>query len=426
MKIILHNPNKIWFLNTIASFKNKTKSVNKYDYLIDWLIKSEHEIYCYLDSSHPSNIFEGILRIFNSNQLDFKYWLKINKIRKTKIKVINTLNNLEKDDFIISFTYGHYNYSNMDYIKIAKSISKKFNQANCKKIFHLSHFGYNTNSASNYCKLSNTTALVCETNLKNSSKIYNQYFNWFNKDVIQLPYVPEKRFQNHKRFVDRNNLALATGTLTYPIEDQGFHDIYDDGILQPMRKIIFENKEKLIAYIDCQISDIRDKDKKDKVGFQSNNLFLKIGKVIPNTFRDITLLYKIYFMQKNIKENKLSGERSYYKIDIVQTYNDYKMFVCPEEIIGIPGIGFVEGMACGTAYIGLNSSIYKDYGMVDKKHYVAYDGTLNDLVSKIRYYQKHNSELKEIAHNGQKFVEKYFNPEFVAEKFIKSLESLPN
>ena len=34
------------------------------------------------------------------------------------------------------------------------------------------------------------------------------------------------------------------------------------------------------------------------------------------------------------------------KFDIIQEYNKYKMFVNPEEVIGLPGIGCVEGMAC--------------------------------------------------------------------------------
>ena len=46
----------------------------------------------------------------------------------------------------------------------------------------------------------------------------------------------------------------------------------------------------------------------------------------------------------------LVGKREYYKFDIVKLFNGYQMFVCPEEICDLPGIGFIEGMACGCLY----------------------------------------------------------------------------
>ena len=54
------------------------------------------------------------------------------------------------------------------------------------------------------------------------------------------------------------------------------------------------------------------------------------------------------------------------------------MFVVPEEANDLPGIGFVEGMACGSAYIGLDDGMYKDIGLIPRKHYITYDGTLED------------------------------------------------
>jgi len=429
LKIIFHNPHKIWFKNTISGLKNKSRCVHKYDYLFDYFIQSKYHIYSYLDSSHPSKVFDGIFRFFNSNYLEYTLWIKYNNIPKPRISVLPNLNNLNNDDILLSFTYGHFNYVDINYIKMADDIAMVFKNSNCKKVFHLSHFGYNTRIASQYCNISNATALVCESNLKKNSKLFNSFFDWYGKDIIQLPYIPADRFQNYKSFDERKNIALATGTITYPIDDQGFRKIHHDGILQPIRNKIFENKEKVSSYIDCYITDIRDygktiKDRKQK----SNNIFIKLLQLIPYTIRDINILYKIYFTRKkeNKKKSSLSGERDYYKLDIVQTYNNCKMFVCPEEIIGIPGIGFVEGMACGSAYIGLNSSIYKDYGMIDKQHYIAYDGTLDDLVNKISYYQKNQTELEEIANNGYGFVKKYFNPENVASNFIKTLERLPD
>ena len=84
----------------------------------------------------------------------------------------------------------------------------------------------------------------------------------------------------------------------------------------------------------------------------------------------------------------LSEGKDYHRMDIVKKYNEYKMFIAPEESIGLSSVNVVEGMACGCAYIGLDHPMYTDLGMVDKQNYIGYDGTLDDLKSKIRYYQK--------------------------------------
>ena len=105
---------------------------------------------------------------------------------------------------------------------------------------------------------------------------------------------------------------------------------------------------------------------------------------------------------------------------MVDKFNDYKMFICPEEIIDLPAVGFVEGMACGSAFIGIKNSMYKDLGMIDKVNYIAYDGSFDDLMIKINYYQNHPIELEEIAENGRKFIEINFN----SEKVIKDLLNL--
>ena len=97
------------------------------------------------------------------------------------------------------------------------------------------------------------------------------------------------------------------------------------------------------------------------------------------------------------------------------------MFVVPEEANDLPGVGFVEGMACGSAYIGLDDPMYRDIGLIPGIHYIAYNGTLSDLETKIKYYQKNNNELKEIANRGYEFTKEHFNGEHVAQKLYNDL-----
>jgi spore maturation protein CgeB len=106
---------------------------------------------------------------------------------------------------------------------------------------------------------------------------------------------------------------------------------------------------------------------------------------------------------------------------MVEKFNEYKMFLCPEEIVGMPGIGFVEGMACGCAYIGLDSDMYKCLGLVPGKHYIPYDGTLDDLRRKCMYYIYHTDEAEKIAKEGCAFVREHFNCEKVAGDFFNEI-----
>jgi glycosyltransferase involved in cell wall biosynthesis len=98
------------------------------------------------------------------------------------------------------------------------------------------------------------------------------------------------------------------------------------------------------------------------------------------------------------------------------------MFVVPEEAIDLPGIGFVEGMACGAAFIGLRNPMYSDLGLVDGIHYIGYNGKLDDMLQKISYYQEHGQELTRIAENGYEFVKKKFDGPKVAEDFFSFLK----
>jgi glycosyltransferase involved in cell wall biosynthesis len=111
-------------------------------------------------------------------------------------------------------------------------------------------------------------------------------------------------------------------------------------------------------------------------------------------------------------------------MDIVEAYNNYKMFIVPEEIIDMPGIGFIEGMACGCAYIGKVDPMYQGIGLIEGVHYIGYDGTLDDLIAKISYYQEHEEELKVIARQGYNFVSENFNGDLVAKKLIEKLFEL--
>ena len=66
--------------------------------------------------------------------------------------------------------------------------------------------------------------------------------------------------------------------------------------------------------------------------------------------------------------------------------------------------------------------MYDDIGLIDKVNYISYDGTLSDLIDKIKYYQNHEEELDAIAEAGYKFATTSFTRQKVTEKFLAKLE----
>jgi hypothetical protein len=100
------------------------------------------------------------------------------------------------------------------------------------------------------------------------------------------------------------------------------------------------------------------------------------------------------------------------------------MFAVPEEVCDLPAIGFVEGMACGTAYLGLRNPMYEDIGMVAGVHYIPHDGTVSDLMAKVSYYQQHPDEVALIAMEGCRFVREHLCSQTVYGDFVERLLAL--
>jgi glycosyltransferase involved in cell wall biosynthesis len=255
--------------------------------------------------------------------------------------------------------------------------------------------------------------------LSSNSSYFRHYFNWYDKEVLILPFVAQSRFQNNIAFEKRINKVLSTGTNTQKMKEDDFISFFHTDILQPMRSEIIENIDLLKNYIDPMINNLQSSNitiiHKEKSNLSKFKYFL-----FSDLARLIKLILKGFF---NIKLDNLKNDSNYYKVDIVEKYNSYKMFIVPEEIIGVPGIGFIEGMNCGCAYIGVDGPMYNDLGMIAGTHFISYDGTMDDLKTKIDYYQKNEKVLEKIAMNGYQFAKNNFDPNKIANSFFKRLSS---
>jgi hypothetical protein len=415
---VFHNPHKIWFKTPLDCFYNKVKSPNKYDWMLD-NIPDGFLLAFYSDKGWSNGPLKGFFRIFNWNRLELLVWIYFNGLSSKKPIIIDSLDALDDEDVVFSFSYGNYNYSENVALLAEMSIDS-MRRCRAKKIIHLSHYAYSIKRLFANLRLIEPDVLVAESNLRNASKFFCKYFSWYDGSMYVLPFKQSEKFKNITPFADRNNKAVATGTLSF-VGDSAYVEYFGDGVLQALRKTILDNIVMLSKFVDSEISSIRSERVKDYVRWR--NIWRRAGRFFINTTKDIVFFTRIILKS----HNTLQGDRIYYRKNIVDIYNSYRMFICPEESTGLPGIGFVEGIACGAAYIGLKASMYEDIGMVSGIHYIGHDGTLEDIVAKIKYYQNNLSELEMIAEAGRRLIESIDHEKLLKDLFyIKFTSNLQN
>ena len=393
-RIVFVNLHSDWMLVKAASvYVFKFSAAIKHKYLMDYLLTHpEYEICNYINDrgfSWLRNDNEGLMKFLNVfRYAESRKTLKVNNIDKKKITVIKRAEEIRPDDLVILYNICADNYRGMDGVNAFKALS-------------MLHF-HGREEESDIINQANVSCLFGEVDLQKNCDLYRRYYH-VDKPWVTHPFVYAERFQNKKLFAERKNMAFATGTITYKLHKE-FLDTYGDSCDQPSRKQIKDNPEFFKDTIYCTSSD-----------YLEDNA----GKEYKATDNKIVLLYKKVYNRLNVGKQK-----KYYSFDMVEAFNSYKMCIVGEEILGIPGIGFVEGMACGCAYIGQDMPAYRDWGLVPGVHYITYDGSKEDLKRVIEYYQmdEHQEELEKIAKTGCEYVRTNFNGNAAAEKLMQQLE----
>jgi glycosyltransferase involved in cell wall biosynthesis len=385
MRFIFHNPHHNFWFKKPSNYGLNRKCAQKYTYLFDYFLKENKNIYIYVDR-YKDTSQSFVLQNYIPPIVGIYLWIIKNKINPLRVKIITNINKIQKTDVLFSFLFGNFTNPEGVLTNARKKSNELIGKSPVFKVLHLTHFMYSASLGSAASKQIKPDLFVAENNLFRNSSYFRKYFYWYCKDVYTLPFVPNDKFINTKNFYERQNKAMAMGTIAAPLDDKAFFCHFGHKIVQPMRVKIYENRECLLDIIDSFISPI-----------------IEINEV---------------------NGNAESGQKKYFSLDIVSLFNNYKMFVVPEEINDLPGISFVEGMMCGSAFIGLKDPMYEDIGLKDGINYIAYDGSLNDLVLKIKYYQNHQEDLEKIANNGYQLARNNFDKETVAINFINQIELL--
>ena len=311
-----------------------------------------------------------------------------NGLSQKNITIIKRREDIHSDDIVIGYRHVPCSLSDMGQISAFKAV-------------HMIHF-HGEKSDSDRIRNAKPNVLINECDLSHTSEIFRRYYDWYKGKFIVHPFVGAPRFQRLKPFEKREDRCFSTGTITYKLHPE-FLKVYGDSCDQPTRKQILVNAKELEPWCACYNSDYLE------------NYDMKKYLPSDNFFQHY---YKVWYNMRHAGQQK-----KYFSFNMVERFNNFKMCLVGEEILGVPGIGFVEGMCCGCAYIGQKIGYYEDLGMQDGIHYISYNGTLEDLKAKINYYQlsEHKRELERIAENGYKFAQTHFRGEKVAEELLNKL-----
>lgn len=382
-----------FLVKTLNKFIWKQSCAFKHKYFLQFLLnRPDVEVCNYVNRdgftvvrSFPKPIMKLLSRL---RFLENRIVMRLNKIPPNSIKTIRRIDDIRPDDIVIGYRHVENSLTDMKDIRAFKAVS-------------MIHF-HGDKYDSDLIKSASPDVLFNESNLMNTSEIFRKYYSWYKNPFIVHPFVAASRFMKKKSFSERECKCFSTGTITYK-HHQEFIDVYKNPCDQPTRKQILDNADAIKEYCVCYNSDyLEDSD-------------LKKYSPTDNLLKHY---YKVWY---NLRHG--GQQKKYFSFDMVEKFNEYKMCLVGEEILGVPGIGFVEGMACGCAYIGQKKGYYEDLGMIEGVHYIGYDGSLEDLINKIRYYQKpeNQKELEAIANAGYEFANKHFNGDSVAENLYTQL-----
>lgn len=407
MRLVLSNPHIHYYGKVVAKTLMRLENHFKYSYVMDYYIKNKERPTAFLIDGTRSSFNElGVrFRVFPKffAYLELLVWMLINGLNPLKHKIYFNVKKINpKEDILLNFSFTTLDSFNRNNDQL------QFHKYPGLVVTHLSHYLAAPKMLNTYFKKIKYNFLVSENDLT-----MNDYFQHYFpniKEVYHLPFCFSDRFKDIRKFSDRKNKCLGLGTFSTG-KSKDFCDFFGDGVnLQPMRKIIYDNQEDLKAYIDCYMHN-----------FDNDRLLHKISPKDSLKMR-LAKKYLPYFILMKILPNR---QREYLSFDVVEKHNEHKMFVCPEELIGVPSTNVFEGMACGTVFFGIDDPMYTALGMKDGVNYVTYKkDSLDDFIEKIRYWQKHPKELEQIGKNGRDFVTARFRQDKIANIFWKDLEKL--
>lgn len=353
-----------FFAKPLSFVLLKRRALNKYGYIISPDDEENPEfnfLFNNLSSGFIPDKYFNLCPFFLKKLIlkaEVARWKKINNINKN-IKCYFDVEAIPERNLLFMLCYRNY--------KHALSVSKTAQQFK-NVVAHLTHYYAFPVEYSNLLKDLPNVRIAADADVSENS-FFKQYFGWYNKPVLFIPFAVKERFVAKKPFEERENKAIATGTfhlLEHGDVSFGQSDLIrqKSDSIHPIRRKLFEQKDDIGDFVDVYCKPYFEKHMKSNV-------------------------------KQSASSNKLQVSQSqYFSFDIVDKYNQYKFAVIGEELFnGLPGIGSFEAMACGCVLIA-DPSCYHGLDMKPGVHYLPYDSTIQSLVDVI----SSNNDLEKLMH----------------------------
>jgi hypothetical protein len=379
----------------VSFFFLKRKALRKYAYILDRATTSFSKlnilIDCRLSSLIPHQFFIKLPFLVRKFLLIFEIylWKKLNKI-DSHIHMHWSSKSISCKKYIYLTSYKNA----LGDLSKEKTDLHDFDI----KIINMSHYFISTAEKARNIKLLKNVILTSEVDL-NVSKYFCFHFGKKYKFIV-LPFEVNPNFYKFNNFSKREKSCAASGTfhnLKREISNylyQDFLDFFKTDTYHPIRKKIYYLQALLAGSIVSRISRYRSESfYKDKFIFVS---FLK--------FFDVS-------------------QKSYFRFDMNKFYNSHLFAVSGEELSGCPTIGSFEAMASGAAVFLSKAYSYRPLGLRAGVHYIAYDGSLADLISKIRLFKNKKPIVQDISNNAVNFIKTHCSRSALNLSFYKQLTS---
>ncbi len=375
-RITLLNPHADDFVKTPVSFwLARRRGLRKYAYLIDEPGKHGQRVDILIDGTLSSlcgqdwfTMLPRFLRLLVL-KIEIPVWIAINGL-KGKVAVHWSPETITGRDALYVFSYKN--------CVGAFAQRKQAIDAFPLKLVNLSHYFIRTGEkARNISSLRGVT-LVAEADMT-SNPYYKHYFP--NQPLCVVPFAVSERFATVKSLAVRAGICAATGSF-HNLLDEKPRSYYDEFInffgldtYHPIRKLLFQHRNELAGRFDIRVSFYREKSSSSEL---MAKLFSFFGLDIAQT--------------------------EYFSFDIVDFYCDHKFAIIGEEASGLPAIGFFEAMACGCVMLGQQGHFYDGIGLTPGVHYLAHDGTIENIRVLIDAALADPERLEAISEAGKKYI----------------------
>tara|TARA_A100001015_G_scaffold304880_1_gene396732 strand:- start:3640 stop:4845 length:1206 start_codon:yes stop_codon:yes gene_type:complete len=381
--LIFHNPDRLWYHMTLSQWFRSSRAMDKYSYIFDEEIR-KGKVNVLISSNKNKRYISSIFFKF-SRFIRFFLWAKINKLSIKSFNIFFDASSFEKDDVIFSFF--HDNFARLPVCCDEEAYISDLKNTEASILIHLNHYVYSTIKGSERLKFLKNVFFTAESNLKDHSSFFKKFFKWYTKNFYVLPFCSQKRFVEKKEL--REKKAIATGAITYEINEPHFTDFFKTNILQPERLNILDKKDAL------------------------KNVEVIINKY-PKSYRDANFFS--FVLDKYIKSFKKyfitffkTKTTEYYSLDIVSLYNSFEFFLCPGELGDLPGIGISEGMSSGAILISKRYDYFDDYELIPNNNYLEYDGSIENLEKVIDNFKDDQEKINALRERSLKTAKKFFS-----------------